>query len=144
MLITKNGTLVAQGTKIHNHLYHMKMVVKPPTQSSKFQSHQTFVANNKLPTWETWHWHFGHVGYTGLQKLLDSKMVDKFIVDEDSPKPDCIAVRATPKSNSVDNMQTLQGNARSFKDVIKVWWEWDNNRMSVDEGFSTHNRWWES
>ena len=55
MLITKNGMPVAQGTKIHNHLYCMKIIVKPPTQSKKFQSHQTFIANNKLPTWETWH-----------------------------------------------------------------------------------------
>ena len=54
MLITKNGTLVAQGIKIHNHLYHMKMDLKLSNQSNKLQS-QTFVANNKLPTWETWH-----------------------------------------------------------------------------------------
>jgi hypothetical protein len=54
-LITKNGMPVVQGTKIQNHLYHMKMVGKPPTQSNKFQSHQTFITNNKLPTWETWH-----------------------------------------------------------------------------------------
>ena len=53
-LVTKNGTLVAQGMKIHNHLYCMKMDLKLPNQSNKFQS-QTFVANNKLPTWETWH-----------------------------------------------------------------------------------------
>ena len=49
-LITKNGTPVAQGTKIHNHLYRMKMVVRPPTQSNKLQSHQTFIGNNTLPT----------------------------------------------------------------------------------------------
>ena len=86
MLITKNRMLVVQGTRIHNHFYHIKMVVRPPTQS-----HQVFITNNKLPTWETWHQHFGHVGYTGLQKLLDGKMVDRFIVHKDSPKPDCIA-----------------------------------------------------
>ena len=33
-LITKSGTPVAQGTKIHNHLYRMKMVIKPPTRCS--------------------------------------------------------------------------------------------------------------
>ena len=55
------STPVAQGTEIHNHLYSMKMVVKPPTQSNKFQSHQTFITNNKIPTEETWHQHFGHV-----------------------------------------------------------------------------------
>ena len=89
-LITKNGTPVAQGIKIHNHLYRMKMDLKLSNPSNKLQS-QTFIANNKLPTWETWHRHFGHVGYTGLQKLLDGKMVEGFTVDEDSPKPDCIA-----------------------------------------------------
>ena len=52
-LITKNGTPVAQETKIHNHLYHMKMVVRPLTQTNKFQSHQTLVRNNTLPMWET-------------------------------------------------------------------------------------------
>ena len=66
------------------------MDLKLSNQSNKFQF-QTFVANNKLPTWETWHRRFGHVGYTGLQKLLDGKMVEGFTVDEDSPKPDCIA-----------------------------------------------------
>jgi len=68
----------------------MKMVVRTPTQNIT-QTHQTFVGKNSLPTWETWHRCFGHVRYTGLQKLLDRKMVDGFIVDEHSPKPDCIA-----------------------------------------------------
>ena len=84
----------------------MKMVVRPPTQSNKFQSHQTFIGNNTLPTWEAWHQCFGHVGYTRLQKLLDGKVVDGFIVDEDSSKPDCIAstevkqhIKPFPKSS---------------------------------------------
>ena len=68
----------------------MKMDLKLLNPSNKLQS-QTFVANNKLPTWETWHRRFGHVGYTGLQKLLDGKMVEGFTVDVDSPKPNCIA-----------------------------------------------------
>ena len=67
----------------------MKMDLKLPNQNSKFQS-QTFVINNKLPTWGTWHQHFGHVGYTRLQKLLDGKMVEGFTVDKDFPKPNCI------------------------------------------------------
>ena len=68
----------------------MKMVVRPPTQSSKIQSYQTFIGNNTLPMWETWHQHFGHIGYTRLQKLLDGKMVEGFTVDVDSLKPNCI------------------------------------------------------
>ena len=32
-------------------------------------------------------------------------------------------VRATPKSNSVDNVRALQGNATAFKYTIKLWWD---------------------
>ena len=53
-------------------------------------------------------------------------------------------VRATPKSNSVDNVRALQGDATVLEKAIKLWWERDNNRTLVDEGGSSHNRWWES
>ena len=81
--------------KISNHLYKLKMVIRQSSHSSPNieESHvnQTFVGNSALPNWETWHQRFGHIGYTGLQKLLDNKLVDGFNVDIQSPKPDCIA-----------------------------------------------------
>ena len=55
-----------------------------------------------------------------------------------------ILVRATPKSNSVDNVRALQGDTTVLEKTIKLWWERDNNRTLVDEGGSSHNRWWES
>jgi len=39
---------------------------------------------------EMWHWWFGHVGYSGLQKLLEKRLVDGFNMDEQTHKPDCI------------------------------------------------------
>ena len=57
---------------------------------------------------------------------------------------DQITVRATPKSNTVDNVRALQGDATVLEQTIKLWWERDNNRTLVDEGGSTHYRWWES
>jgi hypothetical protein len=42
-------------------------------------------------TWETWHRRFGHVGYSGIKKLLDNQLVDGLEIDMNSPKPDCIA-----------------------------------------------------
>ena len=76
----------------------MKMVIRTPlsTQNITTQPCQTFINNNTLPTWETWHQHGtnafnGHVEYTRLQKLLDGKMVDGFNNDEHSPKPNCVA-----------------------------------------------------
>jgi hypothetical protein len=42
-------------------------------------------------SWETWHCRYGHVGYTGLQKLYDQNLVDGLEVDMWTPKPDCVA-----------------------------------------------------
>ena len=53
---------------------------------SKFTSH----AHISAPTWETWHRRYGHIGYSGLQKLLDLELVDGFEINVHSPKPDCI------------------------------------------------------
>ena len=64
--------------------------------------------------------------------------------DQKVTKEEMKNVRATPKSNSVDNVRALQGDTTVLEDVIKLWWRWDNNRTSVDKGFSTHSRWWES
>ena len=53
------------------------------------QSNHVFTAHN-APSWEAWHHRFGHVGYTGLQKLHDQDLVDGFDVDMQTPKPNCI------------------------------------------------------
>ena len=42
-------------------------------------------------SWEMWHQHFGHVGYSGLQKILNKKLVDGFNVDDQTLKPNCVA-----------------------------------------------------
>jgi hypothetical protein len=47
-------------------------------------------ATEHAQSWETWHKRYGHIGYTGLQKLLDNKLVDGFVVDTASAKPDCV------------------------------------------------------
>jgi hypothetical protein len=47
------------------------------------------------------------LGYSGLQKLLDNKMVEGFNVNKNTPKPDCVActeakqhVKPFPKSTN--------------------------------------------
>jgi hypothetical protein len=41
-------------------------------------------------SWETWHKRFGHISYSGLQKLLDLDLVEGFSVDTRTPKPNCV------------------------------------------------------
>ena len=52
---------------------------------------QTFQATEPTQTWETWHKRFGHISYSGLQKLYDLNLVDGFTVDTRTTKLDCIA-----------------------------------------------------
>jgi len=64
-LITKDGTSVAQGTKVGNNLYKMKVAVrepntKPPTITVK---PQVFLSSKPTQSWETWHKRFGHISY---------------------------------------------------------------------------------
>src|SRR6202789_134191 len=77
-LITTDGRPIAHGNKIQNHLYNMDITIRrthpTTTTTTSHMTDHTFVGNDAPPTWETWHRRFGHVGYTGLQKLLDRKM----------------------------------------------------------------------
>src|ERR1700676_4201279 len=110
ILITKDGKRVAEGNRLNNFLYGMNVRVKPPTLTS--ESSQTFAGMESAQSWETWHKRYGHIGYSGLQKLLDNNMVEGLEIDTNTPKPDCVActeakqnVEPFPKVNN-RNSQT--------------------------------------
>jgi len=93
LLTTKDGKHVAKGTKINNNLYKMKVSIRKPGATyskSTTCTPQTFQASEPTQSWETWHKRYGHIGYTGLQKLHDLNLVDGFTVDMRTPKPDCV------------------------------------------------------
>ena len=82
--------------KITNHLYKMKITIWWSISTTipnvdRSCDDQTFVVSDALLNWKTWHRHFGHVRYTGLQKLVGRNLVDGFNIDKDSPKLDCVA-----------------------------------------------------
>ena len=52
-LITKDGTPVAQGTKVENNLYKMKVAIKTLTPFSTVP--QIFSITQPTQNWETWH-----------------------------------------------------------------------------------------
>jgi hypothetical protein len=70
------------------HLYKMDVTTKRPLALQ--QTEGTFVNEPKALNWETWHKQYGHVRYSGLQKILEGKMVDGFNVDDQMDKPDCV------------------------------------------------------
>ena len=57
----------------------------------------TYAAANNIPTWEIWHKQYGHISYSGLCKLYEKNLVSRFIVNKNSPTPDCEAcIQAKP------------------------------------------------
>ena len=57
-------------------------------------------AQSYAPLWAIWHRRFGHVGYSGLLKLLEKRLVDGLNVDLTSDRPDCIACTEAKMSRS--------------------------------------------
>jgi hypothetical protein len=109
-LITKDGTLVAQGTKVGNNLYKMKVAICEPNAKAPkatITTPQTFLAGEQAQSWKTWDKQFGHTSYGRLQHMLDNNLVEGFSVDMHMPKPDCVACTESkqtvelfsPKSN---------------------------------------------
>ena len=79
ILEDKHKNPIAVGTKIENNLYKMKLksrILCNKWINENIESLQTFTLIHPTQSWETWHKWYGHVGYSGLQKLLDHKMVD--------------------------------------------------------------------
>ena len=110
-LVTKDGKHVAHGKKMDKHLYKMNVSAKNAIHTSR--DNEAFNSQGTIPSWETWHKHYGHVGYSGLQKILDGNMVEGFTVDDQTDKPDCVActeakqhVESFPKTT---NRQTEPG-----------------------------------
>ena len=90
ILKNKTGQIISSGSKISNHLY--KMEFKTYLPRNKITVQKDIVLNTEeIYNWETWHRRFGHVSYSGLQKLFDKNIVEGFNVDIRSPKPDCEA-----------------------------------------------------
>ena len=95
-LTMKGGTVVAEGHKVHNHLYRMRVKAhehikgKHETHLAQYR-YQTFLSEEPTQSWEVWHKRFGHVSYSGLQTLLEKGLVIGFTVNTRTPKPDCVA-----------------------------------------------------
>ena len=101
-LIERDGEHIAIGTKTQNNLYIMKLTTHYPKKNMQPTAKSCRFANAaNAPSWETWHWRFGHISYSGLQQLLDMNLVTGFDVDESSPKPDCPACTKAKQSEEL-------------------------------------------
>ena len=125
-LITKEGKSVAKGTQIENNLYKMEVTINRP--ENKYPNEvkpQSFVVNEPSQNWETWHKRFGHIGYSGLQYLLDHNLVEGFNVDINTPKPDCIACTEAKQSVEPFDQHSEKGTENGDLTHIDLWGKYD-------------------
>ena len=100
-LTSPNGSPIASGPLANNNLYKLrfKYVNYSNDENNRIaRPHYSFSTQAQTLTWEAWHRHFGHVSYSGLTRLHTQNMVNRFIVDTNSPKPECPACIAAKHS----------------------------------------------
>ena len=92
-------------------------------------------ASVKPKTWETWHWRFKHIGYSGLQCMLDEKLVKGFEVDISSPKPDCTTCTEAKQSIKPFSVNiTHQTDPRQLTH-IDVWGKYEIASINCNQYF---------
>jgi hypothetical protein len=83
-LYNKNHCVIATGKRV-DRLYLLDAYTK------KQVSENSIIATEGAVNWEEWHKRFGHIGISGLKRLLKGNLVDGLHVDEELPFPDCEA-----------------------------------------------------
>ncbi len=122
-LISKKGNVIANGKLTANNLIKFRFryakQISPPSVASYPSVMQLEMS------WDVWHHHFGHVGFSGLQRTLDLQLVTGFNVDCKSPKSDCVACTEAKQSvlpfNKKGDNDTHPGDLTH----IDVWGKYD-------------------
>src|SRR6267154_6472128 len=70
-LFDKNHHVIAEGKRV-NRLYLLDVCTK-----NKVSENSSTAKENSVDDWEIWHKRFGHIGITGLQRLLKANLVDR-------------------------------------------------------------------
>jgi len=80
-----------KGDRKNSKLYQIRFNITPPPLEEKPIENLICLNTRLTVPWEIWHKHFGHIAYSGLEKLLHLSLVDGLHIDLRSSKPDCIA-----------------------------------------------------
>ena len=90
ILNSNKDTTIAKGTQKDSKLYKIRFTIAPkPSDKKPIEDLICLTAWLAVP-WETWHKHFGHIAYSGLEKLVCLGLVNGLNVDHNLLKPDCI------------------------------------------------------
>ena len=122
--------MIAEGRRIQNHLYRMRVEISASKQN-ECESHQpqykyqTFMAQGPLQSRETWDRQFGHISYSGLQALLEKRLVLVFTVDTQTLKPDCVTCMEAKMTEEPYNKNTVKETRPGRLTHMDLWDKYD-------------------
>jgi hypothetical protein len=126
MSLRKGNKTIAEGLRIKNNLYKLKVrVYSPRTRKGSNTSTLTFVATESTQSWETWHKRYGHISYGSLRTLYEKGLVSGFFVDKSSPMPDCEACTKAKLHEELYNKSTDRHTEPGELTHIDLWGKYD-------------------
>jgi len=94
-LNSNKNTMIAKGHRKDSKLYRIRFAIAPPSlipdDDKNIISDLICFSAQPSISWEIWHKHFGHITYSGLEKLGHLSLVDGLNIDTHLSKPNCIA-----------------------------------------------------
>jgi hypothetical protein len=120
-LFTKDGICVANGPLLNTNLYTINC------KTSHLVNKEQYTLNTTItpPDWEMWHWRFGHVSYDGLSKLHTCNLTEGFVVNEASPKSDCIACIQAKHSEKPFGLHTTRTTRPGELTHMDLWGKYE-------------------
>jgi hypothetical protein len=93
-LISKGGNTITKGSMTLNNLIKLRFhYTKQSIDDIANNANHTLIPFSmayQLKSWDVWHHCFGHIGYSGLKKLFNHKLVISFFIDHNSQMADCV------------------------------------------------------
>src|SRR5947208_17130001 len=120
-LCIQDGTPVMQGIHLSNCLYQMSFTLAPAPTATEL----SLTALMSTPSWEMWHRQFGHIRYSGLQKLLDKHLVNGLHINLNMDKLDCVTYTEAKMSQAPYGPMKEKLNEPGELTHINLWGKYD-------------------
>ena len=120
-LCAPDKTPIVQGIQLSNCLYQLSFTLAPAPSTTEL----SLAALTSVPSWETWHQQFAHIGYSGLQKLLDKHLVNSLHIDLNTNKPDCITCTKMKMLQSPYSLASVKFTELRELTHVNLWGKYD-------------------
>jgi len=138
--LNENGITIARGNRRNSKLYKISFALAPASSSSSPEESEPiedlicFSVRLSVP-WEVWHKRFGHIAYSGLEKLLRLSLVDGLDVNMQTPKPDCVTCMEAKLSEAPYGPALVKSTKVGELTHTDIWGRYDKKSINGNHYF---------